>query len=43
MEPLDPAIFAWATAALAGSAFLAVAGPAFRAASADLVKALREG
>ncbi len=43
MTPLDPAILGWATAALAGSALLAVLGPAWRAASADPVKALREG
>jgi predicted permease len=43
MEPLDPSILAWATAALAASALLAVLGPAFRAASADPVKALRDG
>ncbi len=43
MTPLDPATLGWATAALAGSALLAVLGPAWRAASADPVKALREG
>jgi predicted permease len=43
MERLDPSILGWATAALATSALLAVLGPAFRAASADPVKALRDG
>ena len=43
MKPLDLAILGWATAALAASALLAVLAPAWRAASADPVKALREG
>jgi predicted permease len=43
MEPLDPQILVWVTAALALSALLAVLGPALRAASADPVKALRDG
>jgi predicted permease len=43
MEPLDPSILAWATAALAASALVAVLGPAFRAASADPMRALRDG
>jgi predicted permease len=43
MQPLDPTILGWATAALAASALLAVLGPAVRAASADPSKALREG
>jgi ABC-type antimicrobial peptide transport system permease subunit len=43
MQPLDPVILAWATAALAASALLAVLGPALRAASADPIRALREG
>jgi ABC-type antimicrobial peptide transport system permease subunit len=43
MEPFDPALLAWATAALAAAALLAVIGPASRAASADPIKALREG
>jgi predicted permease len=43
MQPLDPAILAGATAALAISALLAVLGPAIRAASSDPMKALREG
>lgn len=42
MEPLDPSIFGLATVALAGSAFLAVLGPAVRAASADPMQALRQ-
>jgi len=41
MQPLDPAILIWATVALAVSALVAVLGPAFRAASADPMKALR--
>ena len=43
MQPLDPAILAAATAALAIAAVLAVLGPAIRAASSDPMKALREG
>ncbi len=43
MEPLDPAILVWASAALAGSAFLAVLGPALRAATTDPMRALRDG
>ena len=43
MQPLDPAILAAATAALAAAALLAVLGPAIRAASSDPMKALREG
>ncbi len=43
MEPADPAILACTTAALAVSAFIAVLGPALRAAFADPMKALREG
>jgi ABC-type antimicrobial peptide transport system permease subunit len=43
MDPLDPTIIGWATAALGISALLAVLGPAFRAASADPMSALREG
>ncbi len=41
MQPLDPAILVWATAAMAVSALVAVLGPAFRAASADPMRALR--
>ena len=41
MQPLDPVILAWATGALAVSALVAVLGPAFRAASADPMMALR--
>jgi predicted permease len=43
MQPLDPAVLAAATAALALAALLAVLGPAIRAASSDPMKALREG
>lgn len=43
MKPLDPAIFVWASAALALSALLALQGPAIRAASSEPIKALREG
>lgn len=43
MEPLDPAILVWTTAALALSALGAVLAPALRAASADPVQALRQG
>jgi predicted permease len=43
MEPLDPAILVWVSAALAGAAFFAVLGPALRAAASDPMTALRDG
>ena len=43
MEPLDPAMLTWSIAALVLCAALAVLAPALRAASADPVKALRQG
>lgn len=43
MQPIDPSILGWASAALAMSALLAVLAPAMRAAAADPMKALREG
>ena len=43
MEPLDPAMLTWSIAALVLCAVLAVLAPALRAASADPVKAPRQG
>jgi predicted lysophospholipase L1 biosynthesis ABC-type transport system permease subunit len=43
MEPLDPGVLVWASAALAGTALIAVLQPALRAAWADPMKALRDG
>jgi predicted permease len=43
MEPLAPGAVAWPALALAVAAAVAVAGPAWRAASADPAKVLRQG